>query len=276
MKKIYSAIISVILVLAMACSVSATCIDTAVINEYDYLSQNNLVHVTENITEQVDTYETVYENLRSIWVFDNKEGTITFKIYKDEILVHDVTILNPEYYPEEYGISDTLDSNANSADIADDIDDVYSINTINQGTEDWWGYKYYYNTDSAKEDVYWRLFNPNSDIFPSKKYFFASYGSDNQDNAMSFMDCVIDMESLEEQLAVTVAIETIKMIQSAVSLAAAALAGSPAAIASLISGVEAARDLTTAQVELTASIYSTALMADSYYLDVVDEIIEYR
>ena len=58
-------------------------------------------------------------------------------------------------------------------------------------------------------------------------------------------------------------------------MAAAAAAGSVVGIISLIEMLAVARDMTTTQVEKTATIYHTALMADSYYLDVYDPIIDY-
>ena len=266
MKKAVLTTISIILICTTLCNVVSATVPLGII-EYEYLSHKDKVYVTENFIEQINTYETIHDNLKSIWTFNNNTGTINFTVYKNDVLIHDKTILNPDYYPEVYGIS-------YSKDLTDEDISAQSISSITEGEEDWWGYSYYFNTKSAQLDVYWRLWNPNSDIYPSKKYFFAAYGTLNQENATAFMDYVIDMENKETQVEAVVAIETINIIKSAVTLAVAAAAGSPAAICSLISGLEAARNLTTAQVELTADVYNTAQMADSCYLDVVDKIVE--
>lgn len=208
------------------------------------------VYVTKNKISGIDTYETNYDDIKAVWSFNSNIGTITLSMYKNGILIEENSILDPAYYPEAY-------------------DNVARV--INEGDESWWGYSYYFNTSSAQEDVYWHLEDPNEDVTPSDLYFFAAYDSTIQSKAESFMNCVINMQLSQSQLTAVEIIESINAIKSLVTLAmAAATGGGVAAIAALIEGLDAARNLTTAEVQKTAEAYHYALMADSYYLDIVD------
>lgn len=223
----------------------------SVIEKYVDLSGVVPVYVTKNKIRGIDTYETNYNDIRAVWSFNNNIGIITLSVYKGGTLIEETTAPDPLYHPDAYN---------NITPYA-----------ISENEEGWWGYSYYYNTSSAKEDVYWHLEDPNEDITPSDLYFFAAYGSDMQSKANGFMNCVLDMQLSQSQLTAVEIIESINAIKSLVSLAmAAATGGGVGAIAALIQGFDAARNLTTAEVQKTAEVYHYALKADSYYLDIVN------
>lgn len=264
MKKIYKTIVAVLLICTTLCiNVFAATSSSAI--EYDCRSGNTVVHVTENRSAQIVTYEGSYENITIVCTYYNYNGTVNLTIYKDGIIIQNKTILNPDYYPEAYAY-DSANPNVS----------VQNTNTIYEGEEDWFGFAYYMNTSSARLDVYWRLWDPNPDVSPSKKYFFAEYGTTNHQNATDFMDLVIDMKTQENKLAATLAIETIIIIKESLSLASAIALGSLAAIEVAINVATAGRNIAVEEVHSSAVIYHTATMADSKYLDVVEEIIEYK
>jgi hypothetical protein len=67
------------------------------------------------------------------------------------------------------------------------------LRVINQLTETSFGYGYYYNTDSANLDNYWRLYCP--DASPSSNFFFTEFGSGAQIKCDYFVEAIHAMDT---------------------------------------------------------------------------------
>ena len=92
-----------------------------------------------------------------------------------------------------------------TGNLMDRGDSVTSTKSINTKEDRLFGYSYYYNTDAAYGDFYWRLNNPDSDV--QKKYFFTDSESINQSYALKFADEVKSMITAENTALVYAAIE---------------------------------------------------------------------
>ena len=135
-----------------------------------------------------------------------------------------------------------------------------------------WGYSYYYNTDSAYLHVYWRIWNPENSTTP-QKYFFSEYTTDVQKYAEIYRDIVLDIRHLEDNILDFATIESVRIILNALSIAAAVQIGSATAIASNIKQTMAiAQNMTEQTVLFIAEAYILADQANRAYENVLTAI----
>lgn len=114
-----------------------------------------------------------------------------------------ITTMYVDYGNMQVRIEEVLQSDTSqiSIKIMDLCGDVVSnmdasAKVIHNQSETWWGFEYY-NTSSAYEDTYWRLYNP-LDEEQTSNYFFTAFGSYEQTQAENFAMCVNDMVAIED------------------------------------------------------------------------------
>lgn len=146
-----------------------------VITDDEVFLCSDVIHIEEGVTAVI-----CYTEDSSVTLYvDRKSGLITSEIHS----------------LDENGI--IIDTVIKTYDIPEENETGVSPQVINQNEESWWGFKFYYNTDSAYGDIYWRLYNPLDEDMP-KHYFFAELGTSTQTYAEEFMMAVNEMQVKEE------------------------------------------------------------------------------
>ena len=237
-------------VMIMPISICANSIE----HKYVYNNGRTDIYVTENKEGRVgvNVRETYHNGAHIVCETNDIAGTISLKIYIDDVVVHEKTILNPYFYTEAH---------------VNDVG-IHQTRSPESEEESWFGYAYYLNRSSAYEDVYWRLYNPNPEISPSSKYFFASYGSEEQENADDFADCVIIMKGLENTLDAVLTLYDIEIITSTIDIATSVLLMEKDILEETIETLDLVAQMTSTEVGMTAEIYNQAILADSCYIDI--------
>ena len=146
-----------------------------VITDYEVFSCSDVIHLEEGVTAVI-----CYTKDSSVSLYvDRNIGTATSEIHS----------------LDENGI--IIDTVVKTYDISEKNEAVISPQVIRNNAESWWGFEFYYNTDSAYGDVYWRLYNPLDEAMP-KHFFFAELGTSTQTYAEEFMMAVNEMQVKEE------------------------------------------------------------------------------
>ena len=150
MKRKYLIICGAIIVFIIAAaSVFALRMRPALTKEYDRSVSGVTVHVTDDRAKKLRTYETEYPDRRAVWSFDNAAGTISLTVYNGDTVSFEKSIAASELDSVEPASDPSLGQTADGAEGLSDL---------------WWGYSFYYDTDSKVSDVYWELHNPNPQI----------------------------------------------------------------------------------------------------------------
>ncbi len=261
MKKFFCIIIAIIITSISVVSCYATTNKTDIITN-TIISGNTTIYKSEYPHDDIVIYETDHSD--GMWhirvIYDNRNGTITKERYKYGVLDSTRTFLNPWHHPEVYATSE--------------IDHIEKMEDgILEDSESWFGYSYYMNPESAIDDFYWRLYDPN--MTPKKKYFFTIYGDNNHTNAKQFLYCVEDMITADRCLTATY-INTFKnIVLAGFSVAEAATCGRFDDIKDEISTLVG--DLAESysdEIYYNAVIYNKAVEADMYFYDIEDDIVE--
>lgn len=135
-----------------------------------------------------------------------------------------------------------------------------------------WGFEYYYQTESAYYDMYWRIWNPQNTTTP-QKYFFSEFDTTVHHCAENYRDIVQDIESLEGDILAFTTLEVVQLITDGISIGVAVKKGSVANIAEYIKEtIDDAKDIPAQAVEFIAQAYVYADQANRAYADVLDAI----
>lgn len=144
---------------------------------------------------------------------------------------------------------------------------VYS-DTVTNDEDIFFGYSYYYNTESAYGDYYWRLLDPNRET--SSKYFFTAKDSYNNKYAFRFVDEVDAMIDCENKALIYAPLDAILDIAAAVG--SIAIYNGLTTIGIAVQAAATALEITSDVVDPLTDAYACALNADMWY-DFIDETI---
>lgn len=140
-------------------------------------------------------------------------------------------------------------------------------NTITTEEDELFGYSYYYNTQAAYGDLYWRLVDPHKD--EPQKNFFTEEGSSNETYAERFVEEVDGIISATREANLIVVWEVLLQI---VGIVGDGLSYSGNGLGLAIKAAAVALGATTDVVEPLSDAYACAFDADMWF-DFIDETI---
>ena len=155
-----------------------------------------------------------------------------------------------------------------TGNLMDRGDSVTSTKSINTKEDRLFGYSYYYNTDAAYGDFYWRLNNPDSDV--QKKYFFTDSESINQSYALNFADEVKSMITAQNTDLVYAAIEGLLNVDRLVGNVTQS--GGRVDIRIAVEAAVGVLDLLINVIDPMTDAYVCALNANAWF-DFIDETV---
>ena len=113
MKICFSGSIKYMLAFVLAAAMIAINGSSSAVSEYYTVASGGTpVFVIEDSLQNTISYSTAWDvdedHYKGIFLFDHHDGTVTLRIYKNDSIAYEDTILNPDFYPEKYGIVDDV------------------------------------------------------------------------------------------------------------------------------------------------------------------------